>query len=86
MSEEGARLAIDLPEDAVLADGEERSAAAGVDQDLLEALVEVERLALADTAAHASAGARPSARRLANRPARPDSLQNPGQVSSADGP
>ena len=51
VSEEGARLAIDLPEDAVLADGEERSAAAGVDQDLLEALVEVERLALADTAA-----------------------------------
>ena len=70
-------------EDAVLADGEERSAAAGVDQ---EALVEVERLALADTA-------RPrQCRREAERPpprepaARPDSLQNPGQVSSADGP
>ena len=70
---------------------------AGVDQDLLEALVEVERLALADTAAHASAGAladtaahasagaRPSARRLANRQ-RARSLQNPGQASSADGP
>ena len=37
VSEEGARLAIDLPEDAVLADGEERSAAAAARPEALTA-------------------------------------------------